>query len=52
MVIKFIIIITRVKELLLLHLNMLFPGYTNRGHCSFRVLRDSDLEDIYAMEVL
>ena len=32
------------EELLLLHLNMLFPGYTDRGHCMFRVLRDSDLE--------
>ncbi len=32
------------EDLLLLHLNMLFPGYTDRGHCSFRVLRDSDLE--------
>ena len=32
------------EELLLLHLNMLFPGYTDRGHCTFRVLRDSDLE--------
>lgn len=32
------------EELLLLHLNMLFPGYTDRGHCIFRVLRDSDLE--------
>ncbi len=32
------------EELLLLHLNMLFPGYTDRGHCAFRVLRDSDLE--------
>ncbi len=32
------------EELLLLHLDMLFPGYTDRGHCTFRVLRDSDLE--------
>ncbi|GAB1362555.1 RNA degradosome polyphosphate kinase [Rhodobacter sp.] len=32
------------EELLLLHLDMLFPGYVNRGHCLFRVLRDSDLE--------
>ncbi|WP_050526044.1 RNA degradosome polyphosphate kinase [Pseudorhodobacter aquimaris] len=32
------------EELLLLHLGMLFPGYTDRGHCTFRVLRDSDLE--------
>jgi len=32
------------EELLLLHLNRLFPGYVSRGHCSFRVLRDSDLE--------
>jgi polyphosphate kinase len=32
------------EELLLIHLNMLFPGYTDRGHCMFRVLRDSDLE--------
>ena len=32
------------EELLLQHLNMLFPGYTDRGHCTFRVLRDSDLE--------
>jgi len=32
------------EELLLIHLGMLFPGYTDRGHCSFRVLRDSDLE--------
>jgi len=32
------------EELLLLHLDMLFPGYSNRGHCLFRVLRDSDLE--------
>ncbi len=32
------------EELLLLHLNSLFPGYKYKGHCSFRVLRDSDLE--------
>ncbi|WP_128253485.1 RNA degradosome polyphosphate kinase [Falsirhodobacter deserti] len=32
------------EELLLLHLHRLFPGYAMRGHCSFRVLRDSDLE--------
>jgi polyphosphate kinase len=32
------------EELLLIHLDMLFPGYTDRGHCLFRVLRDSDLE--------
>ncbi|AXQ92656.1 RNA degradosome polyphosphate kinase [Cereibacter azotoformans] len=32
------------EELLLLHLGMLFPGYAERGHCAFRVLRDSDLE--------
>ncbi len=32
------------EELLLIHLDMLFPGYTDRGHCMFRVLRDSDLE--------
>ncbi len=32
------------EELLLLHLDMLFPGYTDKGHCIFRVLRDSDLE--------
>ena len=32
------------EELLLLHLDMLFPGFTDRGHCLFRVLRDSDLE--------
>lgn len=32
------------EELLLLHLNMLFPGYRDTGHCAFRVLRDSDLE--------
>jgi polyphosphate kinase len=32
------------EELLLLHLDMLFPGYADKGHCIFRVLRDSDLE--------
>ncbi len=32
------------EELLLLHLDVLFPGYAMRGHCTFRVLRDSDLE--------
>ncbi len=32
------------EELLLIHLNRLFPGYVDRGHCLFRVLRDSDLE--------
>ena len=32
------------EELLLLHLDSLFPGYEEVGHCTFRVLRDSDLE--------
>jgi polyphosphate kinase len=32
------------EELLLLHLGSLFPGYRDIGHCTFRVLRDSDLE--------
>ncbi len=32
------------EELLLLHLGSLFPGYTLKAHCAFRVLRDSDLE--------
>lgn len=32
------------EEVLLLHLGSLFPGYTDTGHCTFRVLRDSDLE--------
>ncbi|MFN3936948.1 MAG: RNA degradosome polyphosphate kinase [Gemmobacter sp.] len=32
------------EELLLLHLSSLFPGYDEKGHCTFRVLRDSDLE--------
>jgi polyphosphate kinase len=32
------------EELLLLHLDSLFPGYRTTGNCLFRVLRDSDLE--------
>ncbi len=32
------------EELLLLHVDSLFPGYEIKGHCAFRVLRDSDLE--------
>ena len=32
------------EELLLLHLDSLFPGYKLTGDCQFRVLRDSDLE--------
>ncbi len=32
------------EELLLMHLDRLFPGYRVKGHCAFRVLRDSDLE--------
>ena len=32
------------EELLLLQIEQLFPGYTLKGHCAFRVLRDSDLE--------
>jgi len=32
------------EELLLLHLHALFPGYVAKGSCTFRVLRNSDLE--------
>jgi len=32
------------EEMLLLHLDALFPGYKAVGNCAFRVLRDSDLE--------
>ncbi|WP_294227311.1 RNA degradosome polyphosphate kinase [uncultured Shimia sp.] len=32
------------EELLILHLDSVFPGYKTKGHCAFRVLRDSDLE--------
>jgi polyphosphate kinase len=32
------------EELLLLHFDSMFPGYKLKGHCAFRVLRDSDLE--------
>ncbi|MGJ8585079.1 MAG: RNA degradosome polyphosphate kinase [Marinosulfonomonas sp.] len=32
------------EDLLLMNLDRLFPGYTAKGNCSFRVLRDSDLE--------
>jgi polyphosphate kinase len=32
------------EEMLLAHLQSLFPGYGMRAHCAFRVLRDSDLE--------
>lgn len=32
------------EELLLVHIDRLFPGYTLHGHFGFRVLRDSDLE--------
>ncbi|MDJ1016533.1 MAG: RNA degradosome polyphosphate kinase [Paracoccaceae bacterium] len=32
------------EDLLILHLESLFPGYRVTGHCAFRVLRDSDLE--------
>lgn len=32
------------EELLLIHIDALFPGYSVKGSCTFRVLRDSDLE--------
>ncbi|KCV81636.1 polyphosphate kinase [Actibacterium atlanticum] len=32
------------EELLLIHVGQLFPGYKATGSCTFRVLRDSDLE--------
>lgn len=32
------------EEMLLMHLDSLFPGYRCVAHCAFRVLRDSDLE--------
>ncbi len=32
------------EDVLLLHLDALFPGYQAIGDCAFRVLRDSDLE--------
>ena len=32
------------EEVVLLHLDHLFPGYAYQAHCNFRVLRDSDLE--------
>ena len=32
------------EELVLVHLDSLFPGYAYSGHCAFQVLRDSDLE--------
>ena len=34
----------RLEDLLLMNLDRLFPGYSDAGHCAFRVLRDSDLE--------
>ncbi len=34
----------RLEDLLLMNLDRLFPGYSDVGHCAFRVLRDSDLE--------
>ncbi|NIZ10249.1 RNA degradosome polyphosphate kinase [Pseudooceanicola sp. HF7] len=32
------------EELVMVHLERLFPGYRATGSCTFRVLRDSDLE--------
>ncbi len=32
------------EDLLVMHLDRLFPGYKVKGSCAFRVLRDSDLE--------
>ncbi len=32
------------EDLLLLNIDQLFPGYRTKGSCTFRVLRDSDLE--------
>ncbi|MEM8825026.1 MAG: polyphosphate kinase 1, partial [Pseudomonadota bacterium] len=32
------------ESLLLMQIDTLFPGYALKGHCAFRVLRDSDLE--------
>ncbi|MGB1234645.1 MAG: RNA degradosome polyphosphate kinase [Planktomarina sp.] len=32
------------EDLLLMQVERLFPGYKLKGHCAFRVLRDSDLE--------
>ena len=32
------------EELLILNIGSLFPGYTLKGDCAFRILRDSDIE--------
>ncbi|MEM9342289.1 MAG: RNA degradosome polyphosphate kinase [Pseudomonadota bacterium] len=34
----------KLEDLLILHLDTLFPGYALQGQCTFGVLRDSDLE--------